>query len=109
MTNAQIIGNASLELLKAGKIRGTGRTLKVIDAAGNVTTLPEPEEIHTYQTWLDLGYQVQRGQRAVAKITIWKHTTRKVKAEDGSETETEHMFPKNSAFFARHQVAPITA
>ena len=109
MTNQQIISNASFELLKAGKIKSTGRTLKFVDAAGNVTVSPEPEEIHTYQTWLDLGYQVQRGQRAVAKLTIWKHTIRKAKAEDGSETETEHMFPKNSAFFARHQVAPITA
>lgn len=108
MTNEQIISNAAFELLKAGKIKSTGRTLRAVDHAGNERIIAEPEAIHTYQVWKDLGYQVQRGEKAVAKITIWKHTTRTIKAEDGTETTKEHMFPKCSAFFAAHQVQPIT-
>lgn len=108
MTNAQIIGNASFELMKAGLIGTTGRTLTFTDASGAEITMPEPEEIHTYSAWAELGYQVQRGQKAVAKLTIWKHTTRKIKTDDG-EIEKENMFQKTSAFFARHQVEPIKA
>ena len=109
MTNAQIIGNASIELMNAGVIGTTGRTLTFIDGSGTEITMPEPEAIHTYAIWKELGYQVMKGQKAVAKLTIWKHTTRTAKNEDGTEYEAEHMFPKTSAFFARHQVEPATA
>lgn len=109
MTNAQIIGNASIELMNAGKIGTTGRTLIFIDATGTEITMPEPEAIHTYSTWKEMGYQVQKGQKAVAKITIWKHAVRTIKTDDGSEAQQEHMFPKLSAFFAAHQVEPIKA
>jgi hypothetical protein len=110
MTNAQIIGNAQDALLKAGKIRPTGRVLRAVDGAGNEITVPEPEEIHTNKTWKEMGFQVQRGEKAVCKLHIWKHTTRKVKTEDSSEGETvSQMFITSAAFFAMHQVQPIKA
>ena len=55
MTNAQIIGNAQDALLKAGKIKPTGRVLRAVDGAGNEITVPEAEPIHTYATWKELG------------------------------------------------------
>lgn len=110
MTNAQIIGNAQDMLLKAGKIRPTGRVLKAIDGAGNEIIMHEAEPIHTYQTWKEMGFQVQRGEKAVCKLHIWKHTTRKAKTEDGGEGETiSRMFMTSAAFFAMHQVQPANA
>lgn len=110
MTNAQIISAAQDALLEAGAIRSTGRMLKAIDGAGNEILFPEAEPIHTYQAWKEMGFQVQKGQKAVCKLQIWKHTTRKAKREDGSEGEEEsRMFMTSAAFFALHQVQPIKA
>ena len=110
MTNAQIISAAQDSLLRAGVIRSTGKMLKAIDGAGNEITVPEAEPIHTYQTWKELGFQVQKGQKAICKLHIWKHTTRKARTEDGSEgEEISHMFMTSAAFFALHQVQPIKA
>lgn len=107
MTNEQIIANAQMELLEQGKIKGTGRMLKAIDGEGNEILIPEPEEIHTYAAWKSLGFQVQKGQKAVASFAIWKHTVRKAKTEDDEDKES--MFLKVSSFFTRSQVAPIAA
>lgn len=107
MTNAQIIYNASMSLMKQGIIGTTGRVFEAIDGEGNKITVQEPEEIHTYQTWKSLGFQVQKGQKAVASFAIWKHTVKKAKKED--EEDKESMFLKVSSFFARSQVAPIEA
>ena len=51
-----------------------------------------------------MGYSVKKGEKAVAKITIWKHTSRTKIDEDGNETEDNRCFPKTSAFFKTSQV-----
>lgn len=60
ITNAMIVQNAQFELLEAGKIGTTGRMLTCIDEAGNEFQTPEPEPIHTYQKWKQLGYHVKQ-------------------------------------------------
>lgn len=105
MTNADIIMGAAQELAKAGVIAYTGETIEVIDADGKKATIQATEAIHTYQHWLHLGYQVQKGEKAVAKITIWKHVDSKEK-EDGTK-EPAKMFPKTAAFFSASQVKKI--
>ena len=107
MTNAQIIYNESMNLMEQGIIGTTGRTFEAIDGEGNKIMVQEPEEIHTYATWKSMGFQVQKGQKAVASFAIWKHTIRKAKTED--EEDKESMFLKVSSFFKRSQVAPIAA
>lgn len=107
MTNAQIIYNAQMELLEQGKIKSTGKMFKAIDGEGNEILVPEPEEIHTYAAWKSLGFQVRKGQKAVASFTIWKHTVKKAKTED--EEDEPKMFMKMSSFFSRSQVEAITA
>lgn len=105
MTNAMIIENARFELLKAGRIGSTGRMITVKDASGNTFEMAEPEQIHTFQAWKALGYQVQKGQKAVTKIVIWKHATRKRTDPETHEVREEaHLFPKESSFFAASQV-----
>ena len=117
MTNEQIIQNAQLALMDASKIGSTGRTMEYIDGEGNKITMPEPEPIHTFQYWKACGYSVKKGEKAVAKLTIWKHTTKQHEIPaDADETtaailaEPEtHLFMKTSAFFALSQVQPIKA
>ena len=105
MTNAQIIFNESMNLMKQGIIGTTGRTMTAIDGEGNEITFEEPEAIHTYQRWKALGYQVQRGQKAVASFAIWKYAVRKAKTEDEEDKNT--MFLKVSSFFSQSQVSAI--
>lgn len=100
MTNAQIIYNARVQLMKAGKI-----------AADNEG---QPEEIHTYDHWKKLGYHVLKGEKAICKLNIWKPVQRKGrKAEtqpDNEEEKTEPapwMIPKTAFFFSRSQVDSI--
>lgn len=72
--------------------------------------ISEEEEIHTYAHWKSLGYQVKKGQKAVAQFPIWKYTNKK-KAEEVSEEEAQargYCFMKMSSFFSTKQVEPIT-
>lgn len=89
MTNNEIILGGTMELLNNGLIT-------------------ENECIHTYERWQELGYQVQRGEKAIIKLQIWKPTKPK-KNPDPEELPRTRMFLKVSAFFASHQVQPIEA
>lgn len=67
--------------------------------------------LHTYAKWKELGYQVQKGQKAEHYITIWKHATNKVKqtteAEEEKPIQKSKMFMQRSAFFTLEQVERI--
>ncbi len=113
MNNSQIIFNASQELAEQGLIRYTGRTFKGVDGEGNEVEIKETEEIHTYKEWQNLGMQVQKGQKAIAKITIWNFTNKPSKAareeaeKNGQEAQEKgHYYMKEAAFFSASQVAP---
>ena len=111
MTNAQIIMNESVRLLEEGILKGTGNmlTMKCIDQDGNEfeKQIEEPEQIHTYAIWKQLGRQVKKGQKAVTTIVIWKHVNGKKNEETGEEAEAK-MFMKKSSFFTIDQTEPIT-
>lgn len=106
MTNADIIFKESQQLAKDGVIRYTGRVLQFKDDAGNVIEVHETEPIHTYNAWKELGFQVQKGQKAVAQFTIWKHKSGKVDEETGEQGK-DKMFMKKASFFTRNQVEAI--
>lgn len=72
----------------------------------------EIQEIHTYQAWKKLGYQVRKGEKAVAKFAVWKYMVGKKEedADDSDSTETKkrgRMYMKMSAFFTDEQVDRI--
>ncbi len=70
------------------------------------------EPLLTYAEWKKRGFQVRKGERAIAKFGIWKPKTRKQKEEDEQSTKsvkTNGFFLKTSAFFIRRQVEPINA
>ena len=95
MTNFEIIYEQRKKLFQEGKIGAAGADF---------------EEIHTYATWKKLGYQVKKGEHAIAKFTIWKYAEKRSRAEDDEEGREEaqgRMFPKLSFFFSPAQVEPI--
>lgn len=91
MTNVQIIDALKAGLVASGKIQ-----------AG--------EEIHTYRHWRSLGYQVFRGEKAVASANIWQHFKKSGKAEEAGDDEGQEKAPqgqmrlKRAYFFSTKQV-----
>ena len=109
MTNAQIIFNASVDLMNDGVIKGTGRFFTYEDENGETKTLEEPEALHTFAAWKDYGRQVKKGEKCKARIDIWKQGKAYTKKnEDGSEEEKAgRMFMKTAYFFTIDQTEPI--
>jgi hypothetical protein len=109
MTNAEIITNAQIQLMEDGIIKGTGRMIEALitDADGNETRqmIEEPEAIHTYATWKELGYQVKKGEKAKATFTIWKYV--KPKKKDDQEEAEPKMFMTKASFFTIEQTEKI--
>lgn len=120
MTNNEIIFWASYELMKQGKIKGTGRMIEMETEKGRVK-VEEPEALHTFAAWKQMGYVVKKGEHATTQITIWKHTSKQLPTDTGNpETDKmnkaindqggqESMFRKVSSFFTFAQVQPIGA
>lgn len=107
MTNEQIIYNKQLELLKRGIIGTTGRIIRGKDEEGNNIEIEEPEQIHTYAGWRECGYQVKKGQKAIATFNIWKCAKKKKKEkenEEDSEEKKEYIFLTKAFFFSQKQV-----
>ena len=119
MTNAMIILNESVKLMESGVLAGTGRFMEVEDADGNKKQFEMPEEIHTFAAWKSMGYSVKKGEHAIAKFAIWKHTTKmldvntgnpetdKMNAEINVQGGKSNMFMKVAAFFKYSQVEKI--
>lgn len=105
MTNEMIIFNESQKLAKEGKISYTGRTFKAV-VNNQEVEIKETEPIHTYAIWQELGYQVQKGQKAITKITIWKHTS---KHNEETDEDVSKIFMKTAAFFSQSQVEKVGA
>ena len=110
MTNEMIILWERVRLMESGVIGKTGRQFVIQDKDGNDRVLDEPEVIHTFAHWKELGYSVKKGEHAVASFPIWKGAERVVKDDDGKETDekTVKMFMKTSFFFSAAQVEPLT-
>lgn len=104
MTNAQIIFNESQRLAAEGIIKYTGRVFKTQGMDGAEITVKETEAIHTYNAWKEMGFQVQKGQKAVAQFVIWKY---KGKVDEETGEEDGKMFMKKASFFTIDQVAAI--
>ena len=88
------------EIILLEQIRLADEGILDIDADGNI------EDIHTYAKWKSLGYNVKKGQKAITKLSIWKHTTKK-KSADNDEEEREYCFLKTASFFSKKQVEII--
>jgi len=111
MNNAQIVLMESIKLMEAGLIGKTGRQFEVTMADGSKKMLDEPEPIHTFQHWKSLGYSVKKGEHAVAKFPVWKHTAKQKTMTDSTGVEIPYddvkMFMKTASWFSMAQVEKI--
>ncbi len=110
MTNSQIIFNESVALMEKGIIGNTGNVLLVEKEDGSKVPISEPEPIHTFSGWKALGFQVNKGQKAIAKFSIWKCKPPSVSKDKDTGEEVEHgeqMFMTKAFFFKRDQVSLI--
>lgn len=110
MTNAQIILQNSIFLMEQGLLKGTDQTITIQDEDGTSRQVQMPEPIHTYNAWKKLGYQVQKGEHAIAKFPIWKYKEAGKKQEEEAENDQPQkgrMFKKVAFFFTMDQVQPI--
>ena len=101
MTNEQIIGTERIRLMNEGLIGTTGKEIEITDENGLTKTIKEPDEIHTYQVWKNLGQQVRRGSKAITKLKIWKRVPGK------TEDLPDKMFLCTASFFSRSQCETI--
>lgn len=120
MTNATIILNESIRLMEEGKLNGSGQFVEIETESG-AKTIELPEEIHTFNGWKQRGYAVKKGEKSSIKFPIWKHTTKFLSTDTGSEAVDKmnaninaqggesRMFMKTAAFFTSAQVEPIKA
>lgn len=106
ITNKEIILKESLELLKQGVLKPTGRVFVQELPDGTKIELPEPEPIHTYNGWKELGFQVKKGEHAKAQFTIWKYYGKK--NEETGEEENGACHPKKAFWFTFDQVEKVS-
>lgn len=110
MTNAEIIFQNRVFLMEQDVIKGVpGTNITFTDEQGTRELLM-PEEIHTYNSWRKLGYQVRKGEHAVARFPIWKFKATKKKDEEPDEDQQDQkgrMFKKVAFFFTIDQVEKI--
>ena len=104
ITNAMIIFNASQQLLADGKLKPTGRMMEFETPEGEVMMVPEAEAIHTYEHWKEIGYQVRKGEKAVASFQIWKYTKKGKEMPEDDAQEKGFCFMKTAFWFSQSQV-----
>ena len=100
MTNEMIIFMKRCELMEQGIIGGTGRLVE-IEINDELRRLEEPEEIHTYEYWKKIGYQVRKGEKSQIKFTIWTYKKGKaqIDEETGEEVSKGRLYPRQASFF----------
>ena len=107
MNNTDIIRAHQKTLAEAGKIRAPVETVKLSD--GQILTVCDYEEIHTFAAWKSRGYSVKKGAHAVAAFPVWKFKSRtRTDDETGEEIDESRMFLQKAYFFSASQVQEIT-
>ena len=65
--------------------------------------LPVDYPLFTYAAWLKQGYQVKKGEKCRHRVTLWKHTEKKIEQE-GQERTVGRCFHKTMNLFEMSQV-----
>ena len=97
MTNRMIVFMKRCELMDAGIIGTTGRSV-TIETEEGTKVLEEPEEIYTVLEWNKKGFQVMKGETHIAECVIWKKDKggRNTENPEESEEEAENTRQRNS-------------
>lgn len=80
----------------------------IIAAYKVVNNIPLTTPLYTYAAWIAQGYRVRKGEKCKHRVTMWKHTERKIEQE-GQERTVGRCFHKTMNLFTSEQVEKITA
>lgn len=58
----------------------------IIAAYKAANNIPLATPLYTYAAWMAQGYRVRKGEKCKHRVTLWKHTERKI--EQGGEEKT---------------------
>lgn len=79
-------------------------TNKDIIAAYKVANnIPLTAPLCTWAVWHNMGYRVRKGEKCKHRVTMWKHTERKIE-QDGEEKTVGRCFHKVVNLFEMSQV-----
>lgn len=70
--------------------------------------LPLDMPLYTWAVWHNMGYRVRKGEKCKHRITLWKHTEKKIEQE-GQERIVGRCFHKTMSLFTIEQAEKITA
>ena len=75
----------------------------IIDLYKAENGLPVNYPLFTYAAWLKQGYQVKKDEKCRHRVTLWKHTEKKIEQE-GQERTVGRCFHKTMSLFEMSQV-----
>ena len=75
----------------------------IIDAYKVSHGLSLDTPLYTWAVWHNMGYRVRKGEKCKHRVTLWKHTERKIE-QDGQEKTVGKCFHKVANLFEMSQV-----
>lgn len=109
--NEMLIMMESVRLMKEGILKGSGKFTEA-EINGKIERFEIPEEIHTYNKWKELGFQVQKGETSFIKFRVWYFRKGRQEQEiegdaaENSQRRGGKCYLKMTAFFTADQVKP---
>ena len=70
--------------------------------------IPLDTPLLSYAAWMAQGYRVRKGEKCRHRVTLWKHTEKKI-GQEGQERTVGRCFHKTMSLFTSEQVEKITA
>lgn len=78
----------------------------IIAAYKAANNIPLTAPLYTYAAWIAQGYRVRKGEKCKHRVTMWKHTERKIE-QDGEEKTVGRCFHKVVNLFEMSQVEKV--
>lgn len=75
----------------------------IIDAYKAANNIPLTAPLYTWAVWYKMGYRVRKGEKCKHRVTLWKHTEKKIE-QDGEEKTVGRCFHKVVNLFEMSQV-----
>lgn len=75
----------------------------IITAYKAANNIPLTAPLYTWAVWHSMGYKVRKGEKCKHRVTMWKHTERKIE-QDGEEKTVGRCFYKVVNLFEAGQV-----
>ena len=75
----------------------------IIAAYKAANNIPLTTPLYTWAVWNNMGYRVRKGEKCKHRVTLWKHTERKIE-QDGQEKTVGRCFHKTMNLFTSEQV-----